>query len=471
MSQKNSFTIALALLLSFSAQKAATQRQSLNNFKNGDLYWADATLQTLQKAVAQKHQIFREHEAKSQYLSLYQTFTHYICLKVDEKTTPEKLAEARADLNNQMPFETFVSKYQPSISSRDLLVTKKVRINDDGQTLIVVRETPLRHEKGVFIVTHNPTFLAKQAVKETWLVEEADADVRQIRAFFFTDDFIAQKLPPQYAQQIEYANIMLDTAASVFLPRCEVSGINALQGRKGSAVAQLMAWITEKKKTDVLQYWAEDIDFQRLLKAATTEALHYGGSNEILEYYVQEYLSPKMALQLKRSRRLLNEQSNREHLLHIANLAAKTGDWAVFIRAQMAVLWLRREAAEDSKAWHQRSTYIRELEAMGLDVSKFITGLGLEFHQSPKNHIFIDDKKMPALIREAKDSEAWAEKLLETIGSDALDWHNRVLAYNVFREYVRELPKAAMRTIWLEKLRQATQFFPTPLAERLELED
>lgn len=471
MSQKNSLIIFLLLLWSISAENAIAQRRSVTTFKNGDLYWTDATLQNLQKMVMQKHQTIRESEEKSQYNSLYQTFTHYICLKVDEKTTPEKLAEAHEDLKNQMPFETFVAKYQPSISSRDLLVTKKMRTNDEGQSVILVRETPLRHEKGVFIVSHDPTFWAKQTVKETWLIEETDADVRQIRAFFFTDDFAAQKIPPQYAQQIGYASLMLDTASTIFLPRCEISGINALQGRKGSAVAQLMAWITEKKKTDALQYWTEDIDFQRLLKAATTEALHYGGSNEILEYYVEEYISAKTALQLKRGRRLLSEQSNREHLLNIANLAVKTGDWAVFIRAQMAILWLRREASEDNNAWHLRSTYTRELEAMGLDISKMIVGLAFDFNQMPKNHFFIDNKKIPALMREAKDADVWAEKLLDIIGNDKLDWHNRILSYNVFREYIRELPKAQMRVAWLEKLREATQYFPTSLTERLELED
>lgn len=471
MTKKNIVTVTFLLLLSMASSNAIAQRRSVSNFKTSDLYWADATLQSLQKMVAQKHQVTAEQETKIAYNSLYQTFTHYICLKVDEKTTLEKLAEARQDLKNQMPFETFVAKYQPSISSRDLLVTKKIRTNEYGESLILVRETPLRHEKGVFIVSQNPAFWANQNVKETWLIEETDADVRQIRAFFFTDDFAAQKLPPQYGQQISYANILLDTATTVFLPRCEISGINALQGRKGSAVAQLMAWVAEKKKTDVLQYWAEEPDFQRLLKAATTEALHNGGSNEILEFYVEEYISAKTALQLKRGRRLLSEQSNREHLLNIAHLAAKTGDWAVFIRAQMAILWLRREASEDSKSWHLRSTYTRELEAMGLDVPKMVLGLALEFNQTPKNHFFIDNKKIPALMHEAKDAEAWAEKLLEMIGSDALDWHNRVSAYNVFREYVKDLPKASVRLSWLEKLRHATQYFPTSLSERLELED
>lgn len=469
LSNRKIFVVATVLLAIFSNSLTA-QRRSVSTFK-GDLYWSDATLQSLKKEVAKRHQVLREQDTKKSYLSLYQTFTHYIYLKVDDKTTVEQVAEARLDLQNQMHFETFMAKYPTATNSRDLLVTKKIRTKEGGQSLILVRETPLRHEKGVVICSNNQNFWQKQRVKECWLIDESDNDARQLRAFFFVDDFSAVNLPPQYSQQITYTSLMLDTAATIFLPRCEISGIHALKGRQGSAVAQLMTWIAEKKKTDVLQYWAEEPDFQNLLKAATTEALHYGGSNEILEYYVEEHISPKTALLLKRSRRLLSEQSNREHLLNIANLAAKTGDWGVFIRAQMSILFLRREASEDNKAWQQRSTYVRELDAMGLQTLDLILGTALDFNQMPNNHIVIDTKKVPILLLESKEQDAWAEKLLELIADENLDWHNRVITYNIFREYVKALPKAQIRAAWLEKLRQATQYFPTSLAERLELED
>lgn len=87
------------------------------------------------------------------------------------------------------------------------------------------------------------------------------------------------------------------------------------------------------------------------------------------EEYVSCYKSPKVALELKRSRIVVGgcsqDMSPRVHAMNIALLSAETINWEIFLRSHLDIMNDNFERMSDgSYAWAGRKTYIKELEVL-----------------------------------------------------------------------------------------------------------
>jgi hypothetical protein len=151
----------------------------------------------------------------------------------------------------------------------------------------------------------------------------------------------------------------------------------------------------------------------------------------------------------------------------IAVLAAEDGNWDVFIRAHLDILNDRFDRHSDgSYAWAGRGTYIRELEALGIDVPKLLIGSVLRVSNGSPKHYVSSVSRLGRAIVESKERERFLQLIREGISAEDLDPFNRVILQNLMLTYIYHLPSK------LEHQLALTQYkaFAQPLPDYLKLD-
>jgi hypothetical protein len=180
--------------------------------------------------------------------------------------------------------------------------------------------------------------------------------------------------------------------------------------------------------------------FKSLLDKAIQEALEKRRSNTDLEYYIAEFKSKQLALQLKRSRRVRGscsmDSSPRIHAQEIAQLSAESINWEVFLRAHLDIMNDRFDRRSDgSYAYRGRSTYIAELEALGINVEDLLIGTCLRVNNVAKKHYFGNISRIGRALSESQNRDKVEEKMLNMIQDKELDMYNRMLIGYLFGNY------------------------------------
>lgn len=289
-------------------------------------------------------------------------------------------------------------------------------------------------------------------------LKDEETDDPYLEAIYFPQGIRSQELPLRYAQMIAYAECLIDTNQGLY--KRNTSGWRSywttdknesnpfirfnqyynekVIGKKGEG------FTTEQVIEQLKTLEATNKKFNLLLDEAIEYAIEKGGGGATLEFATYHLRSKDIALELKRGRRVIGmcsmDDSPRLHAVSIANIAAETAQWEVFLRAHLDVMNDNFQRASDgSYAWGARQTYIRELEELNINVLDLLFGICLRIDNPSQHHYFSSIPRIGRALSESSKRPEVEARLLEYIADDSLDLFNRILFAYVLQNYAHAL--------------------------------
>lgn len=154
------------------------------------------------------------------------------------------------------------------------------------------------------------------------------------------------------------------------------------------------------------------------------------------------------------------DNSPRLHATNIALLSAETARWEIFLKAHLDIMNDRFERVSDGNyAWEGRKTYIRELEALNIDVNELIFGISFRISNPSSNHYFGAVDRIGRALSESKQRKILEERILHAIADTTLDEYNRMIFYYLFINYNHYLQVQSEQKENLQKLSLSVKSF------------
>ena len=418
------------------------------------------------------------------------------------------LKEARLALEQGISPEAFLVRFPKAELTKDLLVVS-YQEEDGGegtkQVYTEYRSVPFNGH-GDFTLRVDGAGQKQAPAPGSWVIDFQKIGYSDpyVEAFYFPAGLTQTALPAQYATLIQYADCLIDTTAQIYFESARRTGVR-YQAREPRAEAAFMAYAHQQmqrpsseyngKLTEAKQHarwkqfegWdslrlgkmdqlAKTPKFRELLAQAATDASSVGASSDEFEEYVSRYYSPQKALELKRSRRVVGgcsqDDSPRRHALSIAQLSAETVNWETFLRAHLDIMNDRFERMSDgSYAQAARKTYLRELEALDINVPDLMLGISLRIDNASRNHYFGNLSRLGRALAETQQPRELEQRLLGIVADPSLDAYNRVLAYYLFRNYNYNLEDKAIQQQNTARLNTAVQKLPAYLVAQAVVKD
>jgi len=437
-----------ALLLSVQPNISA-QEQEFTDHGNGLIY-SDTTMGQLHRIVDSLNLRFKTCDLNPRYFALAQTVGYWVHLEAN-------VEEAAAFLEKQPTYEAFLKKFPSARTDSNLLVVRRIVNNEDNGKKFVEFEGWPGENAGSLEIPFEPNLLNNE-IGLVFKVDPANKwrKYAMLSAWFFKSPFEQRQLPAEYARLVQYVDCMIDTTTTTYLSDLDWSWHDTdsepLPARKAffayvdppgkQKPGKKFDW---EKQQEWLKKRAENIEnnlskteeFKRLLAAAVEEAIEGKKPAEELEVWAGRYLSPKKELQLKRVRRVRGtcsmDESPRIHALEIAQLAAATTSWEVFLRSHLDIMNDRFSRMTDgSYAWGRRGTYIRELELLGIEVPDLLMGSCLRFDDPAPNHYFANVSRTGRALSESQQYPEVENRLKNAIADPTLDDFNRLLLWYLY---------------------------------------
>jgi hypothetical protein len=478
------------ILLSLAIVYALTltgQNTEFTIHDNGLIY-DEQTMARLGHIVDSLNVRFQTCEPKD-YQSLEQGFATVVLVEKD-------VARAKKAINDGIHLETFLQQFPHAKHRREWIVKSRYSDYRDNKVLAYA-SLPLRHGDDFRI--QRPDRRANDRTRG-WLFEEQQGTL----VAFYIENVQSSPIPGEYAQLIQYVDCMIDTTAQLYLtdhkhrefrelpPDSKITQyLKFAEDFKGepkmpqvewdspSAEAQYnkysreheqwnnkrLAWLDEKMRTGD--------GYRVLLTEAADEAVENGTGNELLEFYVERYLSPQKALKMKRLRQPVGlcsmDQRPRFHAQSICRLAAETTQWDIFLRAHLDIMNDNFERRSDgSYAWERRGTYLRELEELDINAPDLLIGTGLRAENVGDNHYFGDIGRLGRALSETRQKEALEHRLLQMIEDKDLDLYNRLMMAYLFENYNYHLQDETRKKSNTIRFRDAIVTMPEQIGKSFE---
>ncbi|NNT72778.1 hypothetical protein HKT18_11175 [Flavobacterium sp. IMCC34852] len=217
-----------------------------------------------------------------------------------------------------------------------------------------------------------------------------------------------------------------------------------------------------------------DPNFMPKLLEAYAEAKINSASEDQFEEYVGLYISKEAELELKRNRRVVGgcsmDDSPRRHALSIAILSAETTKWEIFLQSHLNIMNDRFDRVSDG-SWAQqgRSTYIREIEDLEINVLDLLFGISLRLENPAENHYFGSINRLGRALSESKNKTEFENRALAMIEDNELDTYNRLLVYYLFRNYNHNLEDENHQKTNMEKLKVSISKLPDYVVNKIDL--
>ncbi|UOQ77959.1 hypothetical protein MUN84_04805 [Hymenobacter sp. 5516J-16] len=457
-------------------------------------------MRQLRHIVDSLHLRYKVCELRRAYRSHWQGQAHHVRLESGN------IAAAAEALRHGISPEAFAMRFPAAKIERGLLVVSSQQ------------EREQKNKKAVFTTYHTIPFdgqkeysLEVAGVQQPpgpgqWVVEYEKKGYGgpYVEALYFPAGLTQTKLPQQYATLVQYADCLVDTTAQIYLEAAQRTGVR-LQNKESASEAAFMRYVHQQTHRPTHNYngrlseteqearwqayrnWdslrltkvdaiAATPQFRELLRQAATDAASVGTSSDEFEEYVARYYSPRRALELKRSRRVIGgcSQDNgpRRHALGIAQLSAEAVNWETFLRAHLDIMNDRFERVSDgSYAWAARQTYLRELEELDINVPDLMLGISLRIDNPSQNHYFGTPYRVGRALTETRQPREMEQRLLTLVADSTLDTYNRVLAYYLFLNYIQHLDDKMQQQQNVAKLNKAVQTLPTYLVARATVKE
>ncbi len=312
-------------------------------------------------------------------------------------------------------------------------------------------------------------------------------------AFYLDRVPAASELPLGAARLVGYRDRMLDTANGMYYKDAGMAGLDFRNVNFGPAQNAFDDYLKRMADPVVAAYHREhpkathmddfeisrrcsdslavDSTFKRLLGAAIAETERKGYYPFIfLERYMDSY-SPRAALEIRRHW-LPMATCGFDHLtgrlseMHIAVLAAETGDWSVFLPAQLAIAIDPEGQHPDLLRSLNRTYFLRELEDLDIGADDILLGNLLSFDRGDAS--FNWAKRLGrAFALEARDKRGLEEKVSRLIADKRLDDYNRLALHYLFLNYISFLPDNGERNKAFSRLQRADEALPAYLSARV----
>lgn len=450
----------ITLLVLINSFCAKTKSNEFNIYNSGLIY-DDSTMKQLHFIVDSLNLKFKQCSINSNYKSVEQTIGYRI---ISEKN----VKKIKQSLNDNLPIDEIMKLYPNLILDTCVFI---INNNDDDETKdrLIINCYSIDNDFTIYLEkTKREEVINK---KKCWLVEYRDKSEyskESVEAIFLHKEFSSNSITEKYAKLIQYSDCMIDTNATIFFENAKENyryENNTKSSKKVNNFIDLVTtypnkpvydskyeestyslYIKNYNKWDSLKdiYIRDTLsktdNFKIKLQNALDEALKNGNSDDLLEYYVGQYISKEKELYLKRNRIVVGgcsmDSRPRTHAFNIAILAAETKNWEIFLRAHLNIMNDRFNRVSDgSWAWKSRNTYIKEIEDLGINVPDLLIGICLRFSNPNKNHYYANVGRIGRAFAESNYKNEIEEKIISSISDNNLDYFNRMILYYLFSSY------------------------------------
>ncbi len=413
---------------------------------------------------------------------------------------PEKFI---SELKKSETIEQLQNKFSGLQVDKDLLVVKNTYSNYKGEKKVSIKSFQIDNNSGHSInVGKNKIRRIKSKQDKIKIYYSSyqhkwgkNKGATTVMGFYLNENFRINKIPKKYSDWVNYTDIITKPKTSIFNNKSnkykpsKKSIIDSLiiyyelktnkpTGRNGQDFVsfhdELFKWKSKKEKfTDSL--YQIDEHFKTLLNEALIYAEKHKISDDDLEDFTAQLISKERALKLMRQNKKVGTCSYDEQpiiqLKRIANLAAKTQNWEVFIKAFLDVMNdnVARNASSNI-ASNARKTYIEELVKLNLNIDKILLGSNLRIQDTIRKHYFSSgDKIAKAYANLNSQRQAYFENsIYEIINSKEVDAFNKLHFYNTLLNYKYFLKDSIKQTEIKKKLEKIVVLFPYELKSRIE---
>lgn len=495
----------LYFLLFVSIMKLSAQSSEFATSKNGLIY-SDEAVKELKHIVDSLNLKFKVCETKAFYSTLQGKALYF-------KLSGNNANRALEDIKRGMVPADLKKKYPKGELSDEMLVVRHSYDNYEGDPEMAFESLDLADEGPSMSFSGGKLSTAK-AIKIGWIYDfhkKSEWSEETVEGFYFEKELSSKPMPDKYSRLVQYSECLVDTTAQVFFKEAQEEGWRyRAEGADGlSKVKKFLDYADkvskkpqydqnededfddekyeayskkmdrwEKKRLSITDsLMKHDANFKRFFTEALDEALSKKkATGEEFEEYVGRYDSKENELQLKRSRIVVGgcsqDQSPRFHALAIAELAAETAKWEIFLRSHLDIMNDRFQRASDgSYAWGQRKTYIKELEVLDINVNDLLLGISLRIENPSENHYFGSISRIGRSLAEAKDSAAIENEMLAMMADNSLDDYNRVLVYWLYRNYNRNIENEKLRETNDSKLKDVVAVMPAYLSKTAKFKE
>ena len=208
-------SMAIFLLLTLSLFRLGHSQTEFTS--DSDFLYNQSTMDRLSLIVDSLNIRYRSCGYERDYLSLPQAMGHYFLLK--GLTMHMKLPRKWTTV---CPFEDFEKKYKKATIHQDHLIVQFSYVNYKGDSVLEYSTIAINTYSGFEIArTPKNAMPVESAGKCMYEInEKGPYSDENIRGFFFTTNIEQTKLNEHYAGQIQYADCMVDTTASMYLKKC-----------------------------------------------------------------------------------------------------------------------------------------------------------------------------------------------------------------------------------------------------------
>lgn len=402
-----------------------------------------------------------------------------------------------------MPYEAFMKKYKDATSTKDLLTTMSNEKDETGQDVVVFEGQDLFSGTSANLNVKGATSNYVCTHTGKWLYELTGYNDTEwdFQAMYILDDFKQICIPDRYTSMIQYADHIIDTTTQVIIRDRKKYDPKSIQDSTTKFIAFMKYYdcITSRPIPDVyfassrgMKFYSEDLEewdrtrnaiadsvrkedpnFDRLLNAAVLNALrHNKYTNLEFEDCVEKYVSKKIALEFKRHRKPLgfcgnDNLGNNQHVLQIARLAAATTNWPVFVRSHFTLMNNKFFASRYMDSIEQQRTGFIALDVLGLRVYDLYLGTYLKTSCQNPNRYSSNNKVIGNIISRHLDKTYIESNLLQLISDNQLDDYNRLLGYQLFKEYNNSIPDKPYRLVNEQRLNTAVTTLPLYLSKQI----
>lgn len=482
----------LVLLLIFTTFSFAQYPRHgiLPKYNNGLIY-RDSTIKKLHEIVDSLNFQFGKIQKESSFMSVPYAQAQYV--KIDAQTVENR----KEIFTDEISFENFIKKYPVIAINKNAWIYKEIDVKEhhkaDFKEFVSRSWHGYPTDKWALIDTGN------------WLVHREgwvytlfkNYEALEVEASYVSSPFVQKKIPQKYAKMIQYADFLVGDKPENFSDNKTKKGadwngmsvftdINNVKSNKPKLFDFLNfvgnfpnrptrdscyktkfgdeiyedGWTRSKKREACnfdyhhrLENWdslrieyirktlSKTNKFKESLNEAVDETIGTQISNPTIEFYIAEFKSKQLALQLSLNRADESGFDNFstgycDHAKQILQLAAETANWSIFIDKHLYVLNdnFEPECSHVNKGEFKR-TYLRELEEIGVNVIDLLLGSSLRTSNPAKNHPYLNARTVSRALSEIKNKDEAENKLLSMIQDQELDDFNRMIVCLLFKNY------------------------------------
>lgn len=486
-SMKNLLTTVILFITFTSFLFAQYPRHGiLPKYANGLIY-NDSTIKKLRKIADSLNYQFKQIQEEPSFLSYTYTQAQYV--KIDAK----KIENRKEIFTDKLTFEGLIQKCPVLEINKNAWVYKETDLKDHHKAEFKGFVSRNWHgfptDKWALIDTGN--WLVH---REGWVYRPfRDYEALEMEASFIPSPFIQKKIPQKYAKMIQYSDFLVGEKSDTILRFMKIESSKKIQkdefqkDQTKNAVLRFISFVSEypnrptKDSCNRIKYDDYDMTkefsrskkrgecmadyyrklatwdslrienirktlsktdkFRALLDEAIEETVSTQISNPTIEFYIAEFKSKELALQLSLNRKDEGGFDNFstqycDHAKQILQLAAETANWSIFIDKHLYVLNDNFEpGCSHIKKGESKRTYISELEKIGVNVIDLLLGSSLRVGNPTKNHPYLDSRTVSRALSELKNKDEIEHKLLSMIQDQDLDDFNRMIICTLFKNY------------------------------------